>query len=197
MPEKKIDNIFENTTKGKKKTARAKGDRKTVKKAAASSKADNLEIDRFKVLSDSLTSHHNEVIYRKGKEDRILFWASGLIMAVALVSFLVLYGHSGVSLFVRLVLKILLCLGIGLIALFAGSLLENNRKKIRDVIALLVKINEKFELFKEGAYDKSEEPFYPDSYRFAGSESEDEANNKSLFLKGMAIFAVILILFLF
>ena len=198
--EKKAETAAETAKDEKKGRAKPKNDRPEgeapMEAKEGSFNAGLFEIDRFQALNSSVGHHHGEMLFRRAKEDRVLIWGSALIVAVTLAGGVVFYGNTTVAWFSRLVLKLALCLGIGLIAFYASGLLESNRKKMRENMALIVKINEALGLFKGGMYDRTDEPFYPESYRVAASECEDETNSKTLFLKGMAIFAVIVVLFL-
>lgn len=195
--DKKFDDIFDSTQPA------AAAKRAPAKKAAPpeaetpAPAADDLALDKFAALNSALTSHHEEFLQRKAREDRYLFWSTGLTAAfLVFVAFGALYaGHSSFW-FGRLVMRLFLAGGAIGNLLFTTSILEGNRRKMRDLLGVIVKLNDRLGFFTPGVYDQSEEAFYPNTYKFAGSEAEDETGKKTLFLKGLTAFAVLAILFL-
>jgi hypothetical protein len=197
--DRKFDDIFAPTGAATTRKAPARKRPESATPAAAATPvppADDPCLDRDDALLAALTAHHGEVLQRKAREDRFLFWSTGLTAALVVVALLVFRGAPEGSWLARLVLKLVLAAGAVANLLFTTTLMENNRKKTRDLMGVVVKLNERLGFFTPGIYDASEEPFYPNAYKFAGSEAEDETNVKALFLKGMAGFAVLVIVLL-
>jgi hypothetical protein len=194
--ERKFDDIFAATGAAAPRKAPARKRAAPAPAAQPETPAEDPCVDRDDALLAALTAHHGEVLQRKAREDRFLFWSTGLTAAFVVVALAVFYGDHSVSWLVRIGIKLLLAAGVVGNLLFTTSLMENNRKKVRDLMGVVVKLNERLGFFTPGVYDDSEEPFYPNAYKFAGSEAEDETNLKAMFLKGMAGFAVLVIVFL-
>lgn len=196
--DKKFDDIFDSTAKKKGSSKKSPVKKSPAKKAAAAAPAKNQhqEPGGFMALNSALVGHHQEVLQRRAREDRYLMWSTALTAAITLFAFLTLYGDASVSWFLRFLVKLALCGFVAANALFAVSILDDNRKKMRDLLGVIVKINERFGFFETGRYDSTEESFFPNAYKFAGSDSEDEANLKTMFLKGSAAAAAFLIFFL-
>lgn len=196
---KKFDDIFENTAGKKKpatKTAKIAAKTTAAPRNVAAKKAGDgaIVVDKFKALDSALLAHCNEANECRTREDRFFVWSTALNVAVILAAMLALYGNADVGWFGRLALKLLLCGGVAVNAVFTSGVLESNRKQLGDLLGIITKINERLGFFKPGTYDDSSESFYPNSYKFAGTDSEEEANLKTLFVKGLAGFAVFVIL---
>jgi hypothetical protein len=225
MPAKEdMDSIFESTgAKGKKaakkpakkkspakKPAKKAAPKKTaVKKAPAKAAsdakqapaakvdtADALNIDRFSALSTVLHNHEAEALYRKGKEDRVLVLSCGLLAALVLGIMIVLATDVTSGWFGRLILKLFFAGGAALVGLAGSSILELNRKRLQDVLAMIVKIHESFGLFSEGTYPTGNGAYFPNTYKFIGSINDDETNYAQLMIKIASAGAVIAILLL-
>ena len=196
--DKKFDDIFESTEPAAAKKAPARKAARPEDDAPAPAKpVADLAIDKFAALNSALTAHHEEVLQRKAREDRYLFWSTGLTAAfLVFVAFGALYGGHSASWMVRILVRLLLAGGAIGNLVFTTGVLESNRRKMRDLMGVVVKLNDRLGFFTPGMYDESEESFYPNTYKFAGSEAEDETNKKALFLKGMTAVAVLVILFL-
>jgi hypothetical protein len=218
-PKKKagFDDIFAETTAdtGKKKPAK-KAAKASPKKTAAKASppkaaakivaaaapmataSDRLTVDTGAVLQTAWTNHEQEVLYRKGKEDRLLMFSVAILAILTLGAAYVLGSARlldwwWLSKFVFRIVFVVLGLGIA----FAGNaLIELNRKRLQDVLAMVVKIQENLGLFAEGAVPGSDGAFFPNTYKFIGSINDDETNYAQMLLKVAAAAAALTILLL-
>jgi len=217
MAEKKnFDSIFEDT-KGK--SAKKAPAKKAAKKAPAKkaeqtqaapaaavaepkpqAKAPEVkapfEVDKFKALNTILKNHEQEALYRKGKEDRILSLACGLLAALIFGSMLVLNTDVTGGWFGRLVFRVFFAGAAGLVGVSAGAMIELNRKRLQDILATIVDIHEAFGFFKAGEFTARKEAFFPNTYKFIGSINDDETNYAQLVIKVVSVAAVVAILIL-
>ncbi|MDP8224650.1 MAG: hypothetical protein P9L99_14915 [Candidatus Lernaella stagnicola] len=200
-----FDDIFASTAKKPKKKATKKkapatksAPKKVVSAAVPSRKTEKLAADPTAVLQTAWTNHKQEVLYRKAKEDRLLvFTVSVLIALTAAVAYLLhgsrLLDWSG---FYRFIMHLFFA-GVVLGVAFAGNaLMELNRKRLQDVLAMIVKIQESLGLFDEGAVPGSDGAFFPNTYKFVGSMNDDETNYAQMILKVSAAAAAFTILLL-
>jgi hypothetical protein len=82
------------------------------------------------------------------------------------------------------------------LAFAVNSLVELNRKRLQDVLAMIVKIQEALGLFAEGAIPGSDAAFFPNTYKFVASLNDDETNYAQMILKvaaGAAMFTILLL----
>ncbi len=201
MPEKKkgFDNIFDSTANGKtKKAPKSAAAPKNGKAASASALFEprTVEAAPADVLKTAWKMHENEVLYRKGKEDKVLFFALGAMVAITFGAAFVLGQAATWAWISRLIFRLFFC-GVAFGFAFAGSsLIELNRKRMQDLLAMTVKIQETLGLFEEGAIPGSDGAYFPNSYKFVGSMSDDETNYAQLVLKVGAAGAIFVILLL-
>jgi hypothetical protein len=208
-----FDSIFEDTkSKAKKKPAK-KAVKKVAKKAvkpvgakkvspakvAAPAKpepADDFKVDRFAALSATLSHHEAEALYRKGKEDKILVLACGLLTALTIGIMLVLTTDTVSGGFGKFILRVFFAATVGLVGLSASSMIELNRKRLQDLLAMIVKIQDTFGFFKEGAYPTENGSYFPNTYKYVGSINDDETNYAQMIVKIASVGAVIAVLIL-
>jgi hypothetical protein len=195
--DKKLDSIFEPTKA--KKTAKKETSQKTKVKTAdnGAGNGGGFNIDKFKVLNTLLKNHEAEALYRKRKEDRLLATGLGLIVLIAIGAFLIramCAGYSGNGWFYSLIFRSFFAVMIGVTGFSAAAMIELNRTRLQDILALIVKIQEKFGLFKSGEYD--EDALLPSPYKFIGSINDDETNYALLMLKAGAFIAAVAVFLL-
>lgn len=217
-----FDSIFEDT-KGKKKKAAKKAVKKTTTKKAAAKKAQPkkapqqakavpkaalvsakekapvqppLEVDRFTALATVLTNHEAEALYRKGKEDKILILSMAALAALIFGVMMVFAVDNTIGWFGSLVLRLFFAGAAALVGLSGSSLAELNRKRLQDILAMVVKIHESFGFFKEGEYPTGNGPYFPNTYKFIGSINDDETNYAQLIIKIASAGAVVAIMLL-
>ena len=198
MPAKKkgFDDIFASTANGKEKKAAkvAVANGKNGKPAPVELRA--LESNPLEVLKTAWKTHENEVLYRKAKEDKILFFSVGALVAVVFGATIVLGDAQAWVWISRLIFRLVFC-GVSFAFAFAGgSLIELNRKRMQDLLAMTVKIQETLGLYEEGAIPGNDGAYYPNSYKFVGSMNDDETNYAQLMLKVGAAGAIFVILLL-
>jgi hypothetical protein len=197
MADKKkgFDSIFESTANGKtRRAAKAAANDKNGKPAPAEPRA--LELNPLEVLKTAWKTHENEVLYRKAKEDKILFFSVGAMVAVVFGAAIVLGQAQAWWWISRLVFRLVFC-GVAFgFAFGSGSLIELNRKRMQDLLAMTVKIQETLGLYEEGAIPGNDGAYYPNSYKFVGSMNDDETNYAHLVLKVGAAGAIFVILLL-
>ncbi len=217
-----FDSIFDDTKGKKKKTTKKKGKakkvvpkktaaKKSVAKKATTKKAatkkvvqsakkapvqEPLKIDRFTALSTVLHNHEAEALYRKGKEDKILalsLFAFGVLIFGVMMVFAVdnTFGWFG-----SLILRLFFAGCAALVGLAGSSMVELNRKRLQDLLAMVVKIHESFGFFREGAYPTGNGPYFPNTYKFIGSINDDETNYAQLIIKIASAGAVVAIMLL-
>ncbi|MCC6157110.1 MAG: hypothetical protein IT350_03595 [Deltaproteobacteria bacterium] len=210
---KGFDSIFDATETKSAKTARA---RKTAAKtstpagapAAPSTEAkpengngngfEPYDIDRFSVVKTLLKTHEDEVIYRKSKEDRLLITGISLVAGVAIGAFLIraLCGATCTGSWIYSLLFRLFFAGmVGLTGFTIAAMMELNRTRLQDLLAIVVKIHEQFRLFDDGVYDNSGSAFLPNTYKFVGSINDDETNYALLVLKVASVVTAVFVLF--
>lgn len=212
---KGFDSIFDATDAKSAKTARA---RKTVAKSAtaptapaaaksAEPKPENgngngngfepYDIDRFSVVKTLLKTHDAEVIYRKTKEDRLLIAGISLVAGVAIGAFLIraLCGGCAGSWIYSLLFRLFFAGMVGLTGFTIAAMMELNRTRLQDLLAIVVKIHEQFRLFDDGVYDNSGSAFLPSTYKFVGSINDDETNYALLVLKVASVVTAVFVLF--
>lgn len=188
----------------KKTAAKAGSNKAPTKKAASQAKGatkkavvqEPLKIDRFSALKTILKNHESEAMYRKSKEDRILVLSCLLLAAVVFGVMIVLSTNVSIGWFGRMIIRLFFAGTAALVGLSAGAILELNRKRLQDILAMIVKIQESFELFKEGAYPTGNGPYFPNTYKFIGSINDDETNYAQLIIKVAAAGAVVAVLLL-
>ncbi len=184
----KRDSIFDATNEKKtpKKTARP------AKNPVGSGEDCTLRFKRYKVLNTLLMGHEAEVIYRKGKEDRLLVMGLGLVAAIAIGAFLIrATGAQGTGWFYSLIFRTLFAVLTGLAGFTAAAMMELNRTRLQDLLSMIVKIQESFGLFVDGAYSEDGGAYLPNTYKFVGSINDDETNYAVLVLKlGSVITAI-------
>ena len=210
-----FDSIFEDTKKGKKKAAPKKAavKKSPVKKAAgkaapkvadkgvkAASKAgivqQPLEVDHFNALTTVLHNHEAEALYRKGKEDKVLVWSLGILAVLVFGVMVVLTAGVATTWFGRWIIRLFFAGAAALAGVSAGSLIELNRKRLQDVLDMIVKILESFGFFMEGEYPTGNGAYFPNTYKFIGSINDDETNYAQLIIKIATVGAVVAILLL-
>lgn len=224
MPAKEdFDSIFDDTKKKKKSSSKANKStakkapaKKTASKKAAGRQAasakeataksatkaiksivqEPLKIDRFETLKTILKNHEAESLYRKGKEDKILVLSCMLLAVLVFGIMIVLSIDVSIGWFGRMILRLFFAGTAALVGLAAGSILELNRKRLQDLLAMIIKIQESFELFKEGAYPTGNGPYFPNMYKFIGSINDDETNYAQMIIKMATAGAVVAILLL-
>ncbi len=215
---KGFDSIFDATETKSAKTARA---RKTVAKSAtapaastaakaAEPKPENgngngngngfepYDLDRFSVVKTLLKTHEDEVIYRKSKEDRLLITGISLVAGVAIGAFLIraLCGTAcSAGWFYSLLFRLFFAGMVGLTGFTIAAMMELNRTRLQDLLAIVVKIHEQFRLFDDGVYDNSGSAFLPNTYKFVGSINDDETNYALLVLKVASVVTAVFVLF--
>lgn len=200
-----FDSIFDDTKKGaKKKSAKKAAVKKTVKPAAKKVKPaavvqtgpEPLQVDRFGALSAVLHNHEAEALYRKGKEDRVLVLSCALLAALIFGVMILLAIDTVSGWFGRFVLRLFFAGSAALVGVAAGSILELNRKRLQDLLSMIVKIHESFGFYKEGMYPTGNGAFFPNTYKFIGSINDDETNYAQLIVKIASVGAVVAILLL-
>lgn len=199
-PTQGLDSIFDSTDAPKKTTRKAAP---AAPKAAAEAKAgggngngngDDFGLDRFRVLRSLLASHEAEALYRKGKEDRLLLFGIGAVAAITVGAFLVrsiCATACGGNWFYSLVFRSFFALMVGMTGFTIAAMMELNRTRLQDVLAMIVKIHERFRLFEDGRYDDSGAAFLPNSYKFIGSTNDDETNYALLVVKVGAVISAV------
>ncbi|MCZ7584119.1 MAG: hypothetical protein M5R36_12700 [Deltaproteobacteria bacterium] len=98
--------------------------------------------------------------------------------------------------FCGLLFKLFFASMSGLAGFTAAAMVELNRTRLQDLLAMIVKIQESFDLFVEGAYSKDGGAYLPNTYKFVGSINDDETNYAVLVLKLGAVVAAIGVLLL-
>ncbi len=197
--DKNLDSIFE-PTKDKKTTKKApskKAKAKAVVKASDGGTGGGFEVNKFKVLNTLLKNHEAEVLYRKQKEDKLLVAGLGLVVLMSVGAFLIralCAGYAGNGWFYSLIFRTFFAAMIGVTGFSAAAMIELNRTRLQDVLAMIVKIQEKFGLYKGGEYD--EDAFLPSPYKFIGSINDDESNYALLMLKVGAVVAAVAVFLL-
>lgn len=196
-PKKKngFDDIFKPTAATRKEAAP-----KTTKAKAAPAprQLERLAVDPAAVLQTAWSNHEREVLYRKAKEDKLLLCSVGMLVALVFGAAYVLGSARlldwyWISKFVFRLFFVALAFGVA----FAGNaLLELNRKRLQDVLAMIVKIQENLRLFEEGAVPGSDGAFFPNTYKFIGSMNDDETNYAEMILKVSGAAAVFVVLLL-
>jgi len=202
MANKKFDSIFEPTAEdkaegiakprrngAKAKTVENKDDVKKLKNGA-----DNFIADQFAVLKVLLMDHEGEALYRKGKEDKLLIAGIFLGLVVAIGGMIVLAMDVSMHWFWRFIFRLFFAGSAALVCFAASALIELNRKRLQDVLSTVVRIQEKFGLFDDGAFSGSDGSFLPNTYKFIGSQSDDETNYAQLILKVTAFAGAVAIL---
>jgi hypothetical protein len=203
--DKKLDSIFD-ATNGKKavkprpapSAAPSAAKSEPIKKAppppAPPSGGDDLSINKFKVLTTLLKTHEQEALYRKSKEDRLFMLGLALVTAVAVGAFMVRAtcgGGLGCGWFYSLVYRTFFSVMTGMIGFTIAAMIELNRTRLQDLLAMIVKIQESFKLFDDGAYAKDGGAYLPNTYKFIGSINDDETNYFVLVLKVGSIVAAV------
>ena len=151
------------------------------------------------MLQTAWANHEREALYRKGKEDRLLLFTLAALLA------LVLGGAA------------ILAAGRALDWHWFGKLVfppdfrrfgplawpwpvmpcsNSNRRRLQDVLAMIVKLQDSLHLFKEGAFPGSDGPFFPNTYKFIGSINDDETNYAQMILKVSTATAIFVLLLL-
>ncbi|NLH48565.1 MAG: hypothetical protein GX444_08165, partial [Myxococcales bacterium] len=154
--------------------------------------------DPLAVLRTLWTTHENEALYRKGKEDRMLVFTVGLLVAVVFGAAFVLSAGRALDWhwLSRLIFR-LFFVGIAFAITFAGNaLIELNRKRLQDVLAMIVKTQEALRLFADGAIPGSDGAFIPNTYKFLGSINDDETSYAQMIMKVAAAAAALTIFLL-
>ncbi len=154
------------------------------------------ELDRFSVVKTLLKTHEDEVIYRKTKEDRLLITGISLVAGVAIGAFLIraLCGGCAGSWIYSFLFRVFFSLMVGLTGFTIAAMMELNRTRLQDLLAIVVKIHEQFRLFDDGVYDKSGSAFLPSTYKFVGSINDDETNYALLVLKVASVITAVFVL---
>jgi len=186
--EMKRDSIFDSTGEKKSpgKTARA------AKTAVVPGVTDSVGVNKFEVLNSLLKTHEAEVLYRKGKEDRLLITGLALVAAIAIGAFMIrATGVHSTGWFYSLIFRTLFAVLAGLAGFTAAAMVELNRTRLQDLLSMIVKIHESFGLFVDGAYSEDGGAYLPNTYKFVGSINDDETNYAVLVLKlGSVITAI-------
>lgn len=171
---------------------------KSAPKAQPAAVAPSLEVNQFKALTTVLKNHEAEALYRKGKEDRILVLSCALLASLVFGVMIVLspkvLGDS--SWFGRTFFRLFFAGGAALVGLAGGSILELNRKRLQDVLAMTVKIHESLGFFTEGMFPTANGAYFPNTYKFIGSINDDETNYAQMIVKVAAAASVFAILLL-
>jgi len=197
-----FDDIFKATSKpgkGKKAPAKKKAaaKQKAAPKVAAAPAADNgLTVDPALVLHNAWQTHENEILYRKEKEDKLLFFAVGALVILVFGAAYVMANAGDWFRFSRFVFRLFFA-GIAFGAAFAGgALIELNRKRMQDLLSMVVKIQEKLGLYDEAGIPGNDGAFFPNTYKFIGSINDDETNYSQMILKVAGAAAIFVILLL-
>ena len=193
--DKPLDSIFEST--GNKKNAEKS--KPAGKTAEAGGGAEDFVVDKFKVLNTLLKTHEQETLYRKTKEDRLFIVGLALITAVAVGAFMIratsIDGVAG-KWFYSLLFRTFFAVVTGAIGFTISAMVELNRTRLQDLLAIIVKIHESFHLFDDGAYAKDGGAYLPNTYKFIGSINDDETNYSVLVLKVGSVAAAIAVFLL-
>lgn len=200
-----FDDIFASTAPQGKEPKKGKAEKQAVAAPVPPAppterlaKTGALQIDPAALLLGAWANHEAEALYRKGKEDRILCLTLALLVALLFGSAWLLLSAklAGWSWFARFVFRIVAALGVFAFAFAGNALIELNRKRLQDVLAMIVKIQDSLRLFEENAIPGADGSFYPNTYKFIGSSNDDETNYAQMILKigGAAAIVVMLIL---
>ncbi|MBZ0272169.1 hypothetical protein K8I61_09035 [bacterium] len=154
--------------------------------------------DRSNTMLAILQTHANEILYRKTKEDRLFILGLSLVAAIAASAFLIrgLSGCGSGGWFFCLVYKGFFALVTLAVGFTSAAMVELNRTRLQDLLAMTVKIHDSLDLFEDGAYAKDGGAFLPNTYKFVGSINDDETNYVVLVLKLGAVAAAAAVLFL-
>lgn len=148
-------------------------------------------VDKFMVLKTLLKNHEAEVLYRKAKEDRMLVMGLFLVALLTIGAFVTraAAGGAGCGWFYCLVYRSFFAGVIGVAGFSAAAMIELNRTRLQDLLAMIVKLHESFELFTEGAFGPGS--YLPNTYKFIGSINDDETNYSLLVLKVGSVVAAL------
>lgn len=196
MADKKkgFDSIFESTAGKKKPAAKAKTPAK--KKAAPAIEKVVPAADPGQTLHAAWQMHENEVLYRKAKEDRVLIFSVLTLVAVVFGTAFVLAAGKEWYWISRLIFRLFFC-GVAVGFAFAGSaLIELNRKRMQDLLSMIVHIQETLGLYEDNTIPGSDGAFFPNTYKFIGSMNDDETNYAQMVLKVATAGAIFVILLL-
>jgi len=202
MPKKKegFDNIFASTAPAKNNNNKAKkaGAAPEAKPAARPEAKRIWEANPLKVLKAAWTTHESEVLYRKAKEDRLLIFSVALLIAVVFGAAYVLGTGRALAWHTlsKLIFRLFFVGAAFGVAFAFSSLIELNRKRLQDLLSMIVKIQESLGFFEEGAIPGSDGAFFPNTYKFIGSMNDDETNYAQMIVKVTAGAAMIVILLL-
>ena len=195
--DKNLDSIFEPTKSKSTAKKKAPSKAKTVAKTDDGGTGGGFEINRFKVLNTLLKNHEAEVLYRKHKEDKLLATGLALVALISVGAFLIralCAGYAGTGWFYSLIFRSFFAAMIAVTGFSAAAMIELNRTRLQDLLALIVKIQEKFGLYKGGEYEQ--DAFLPSPYKFIGSINDDETNYALLMLKAGAVIAAVAVFLL-
>lgn len=150
------------------------------------------------VLQTLWVTHEHEALYRKGKEDRLMVFAVGLLVAVVFGAAFVLGAGRALDWhwLSRLIFR-LFFVGVAFGVTFAAnSLVELNRKRLQDVLAMIVKTQETMGLYADGVIPGADGAYIPNTYKFLGSINDDETSYAQMIMKVAAVAAAFTILLL-
>jgi len=199
-----FDDIFTPTTGKAKESKKGKTEKAAAAPPAAprmerAAKAGSLAVDPAALLLGAWANHEAEALYRKGKEDRLLCLTLALLVALLFGSAWLLLSAkaAGWLWFARFVFRIVAVVVAFAIAFAGNALIELNRKRLQDVLAMIVKIQDSLRLFEDNAIPGADGSFYPNTYKFIGSANDDETNYAQMIVKiGGAMAVVVILLFI-
>lgn len=192
-----FDTIFESTTgKKTKKKQPAKAAAPPAPKAVETPAANGIECSPADILKTAWVAHENEVLYRKGKEDRVLIFSTSILVALVLGAALVLGQAQGWYWLSRFIFRLFFCGAAFGVALAGNALVELNRRRMQDLLAMTIKIQESLGLYEEGSIPGADGAYFPNTYKFVGSMNDDETNYAQMILKVAGAAAIFVILLL-
>ncbi|HPM76593.1 MAG TPA: hypothetical protein PK961_05835 [bacterium] len=198
-----FDTIFESTAG--KKTKKSAPVKKVEKKPAASPAPKtveapvangSIECAPADILKTAWKTHENEILYRKSKEDRVLVFSTSVLVALVLGAALVLGQALEWHWISRFIFRLFFCGAAFGAALAGNALVELNRRRMQDLLAMTIKIQESLGLYEEGRIPGADGAYFPNTYKFVGSMNDDETNYTQMILKVAGAAAIFVILLL-
>ncbi len=114
--------------------------------------------EKIQILQDFYKQLWNEIMYRRGVEDKTVVWITGIMFLIA--GGILTHPISSIS------IKILLAIGITVICTICIRFIWRNHKAHNDVAKIIVKMASLFGLFKKDIYCK--DALYPDKFQDFG-----------------------------
>jgi hypothetical protein len=187
-PKKKegFDDIFAATADAAAETKKRGNGRKGEPAAApAPAAAAAFSVDLGAVLQTAWSNHEREALYRKAKEDRLLTFSLGLLAAIVFGAAVVLGAGRALdwNWIAKLIFRGASAAFVVAVTFALSAMIELNRKRLQDVLAMIVKIQEALHLFDDGAFPGADGAFLPNTYKFVGSMNDDETNYAQMILK--------------